>query len=162
MPRIKHVNALSNEKMNFSTLGIRSELKDYELAYWLNYNYDLGLIARLDVTDVQINGSIWEYNVYDGTDHNGETLCLVMNVSSGWRPEANETQNLFGSVLPKKHLLTTVKHWDCVLIAENNEFAVDLETALKRNSKITTASYFEAHTQLTQSETHLLYEIRNV
>ena len=51
---------------------------------------------------------------------------------------------------------------DYVLMAENDDFAVDLESALKRNPKITTASYFEAHTQLTQTETHLLYEIRNI
>ena len=162
MPRVKHINALSNEKMNFSTLGIRSELKDFELAYWLNHNYDLKLIARPEVTDVQIAGSIWEYNVYDGTDHKGESLCLVMNVSSGTRQEASETPSLFESTVPEKHLLPTIKHWDYVLMAENDEFALDLELALKRNPKITTASYFEAHTQLTQTETHLLYEIRNI
>ncbi|CAI8445630.1 MAG: Uncharacterised protein [Cryomorphaceae bacterium] len=47
-------------------------------------------------------------------------------------------------------------------MAENSDFAFDLEHALKRNDRITTAQYFEAHTQLTQQETHLLYEIRNI
>ena len=70
--------------------------------------------------------------------------------------------SLFDNTVPEKHLLPSIKHWDYVLMAENAEFAFDLESALKRNSKITTASYFEAHTQLTQTETHLLYEIRNI
>jgi hypothetical protein len=148
--------------MNFSTLGIRSELKDYELAYWLNYHYDLKLVARQDVEDFELSGSVWEYNVYDGSDHKGERLCLVMNISSGSQATEESELSLFGSTLPEKPLLPSIKHWDYLLIAENDEFAYDLESALKRNTKITTASYFEAHTQLTQTETHLLYEIQNI
>lgn len=148
--------------MNFSTLGIRSELKDYELAYWLNYHYDLKLVARQDVEDFELAGSVWEYNVYDGCDHKGEKLCLVMNISSGSQAPEKSELSLFDSTLPEKHLLPSIKHWDYLLIAENDEFAYDLESALKKNTKITTASYFEAHTQLTQSETHLLYEIQNI
>ena len=148
--------------MNFSTLGIRSELKDYELAYWLNYHYDLKLVARQDVEDFELAGSVWEYNVYDGCDHKGEKLCLVMNISSGSQAPEKSELSLFDSTLPEKHLLPSIKHWDYLLIAENDEFAYDLESALKKNTKITTASYFEAHTQLTQTETHLLYEIQNV
>lgn len=148
--------------MNFSTLGIRSELKDYELAYWLNYHYDLKLVARQDVEDFELAGSVWEYNVYDGCDHKGEKLCLVMNISSGSQEPKQSELSLFDSTLPEKHLLPSIKHWDYLLIAENDEFAYDLESALKKNTKITTASYFEAHTQLTQTETHLLYEIQNI
>jgi len=74
---------------------------------------------------------------------------------------AEEVWSLFDSV-PEKHLLPSVKHWDYVLMVENADFAFDLETVLKRNERITTAQYFEAHTQLTQRETHLLYEIRNL
>jgi len=148
--------------MNFSTLGIRSELKDYELAYWLNYHYDLKLVARQDVEDFELAGSVWEYNVYDGSDHKGERLCLVMNISSGSQAPKESELSLFDSTLPEKPLLPSIKHWDYLLIAENDEFAYDLESALKRNTKITTASYFEAHTQLTQTETHLLYEIQNI
>jgi len=148
--------------MNFSTLGIRSELKDYELAYWLNYHYDLKLVARQDVEDFELAGSVWEYNVYDGYDHKGEKLCLVMNISSGSQAPEQSELSLFDSTLPEKHLLPSIKHWDYLLIAENDEFAYDLESALKKNTKITTASYFEAHTQLTQTETHLLYEIQNI
>ena len=148
--------------MNFSTLGIRSELKDYELAYWLNYHYDLKLVARQNVEDFELAGSVWEYNVYDGCDHKGEKLCLVMNISSGSQAPEKSELSLFDSTLPEKHLLPSIKHWDYLLIAENDEFAYDLESALKKNTKITTASYFEAHTQLTQTETHLLYEIQNV
>jgi len=148
--------------MNFSTLGIRSELKDYELAYWLNYHYDLKLVARQDVEDFELAGSVWEYNVYDGCDHKGEKLCLVMNISSGSQAPEKSELSLFDSTLPEKHLLPSIKHWDYLLIAENDEFAYDLESALKKNTKITTASYFEAHTQLTQTETHLLYEIQNI
>lgn len=148
--------------MNFSTLGIRSELKDYELAYWLNYHYDLKLVARQDVEDFELAGSVWEYNVYDGCDHKGEKLCLVMNISSGSQAPEQSELSLFDSTLPEKHLLPSIKHWDYLLIAENDEFAYDLESALKKNTKITTASYFEAHTQLTQTETHLLYEIQNI
>ena len=80
-------------------------------------------------------------------------LFLMFNLNS-------QDLNLFEST-PEKHLLPSLKHWDYLLMAENAEFAFDLESALKRNPKITTASYFEAHTQLTQPETHLLYEIRN-
>ena len=148
--------------MNFSTLGIRSELKDYELAYWLNYHYDLKLVARQDVEDFELAGSVWEYNVYDGCDHKGEKLCLVMNISSGSQAPEQSELSLFDTTLPEKHLLPSIKHWDYLLIAENDEFAYDLESALKKNTKITTASYFEAHTQLTQTETHLLYEIQNI
>lgn len=148
--------------MNFSTVGIRSELKDYELAYWLNYHYDLKLIARQDAEDFELAGSIWEYNVYDGSDHKGERLCLVMNISSGSLSSEPYELSLFDSTLPEKHLLPSIKHWDYLLIAENDAFAYDLESALKKNTKITTASYFEAHTQLTQTETHLLYEIQNI
>ena len=148
--------------MNFSTLGIRSELKDYELAYWLNYHYDLKLVARQDVEDFELAGSVWEYNVYDGCDHKGEKLCLVMNISSGSQAPEQSELSLFDSTLPEKHLLPSIKHWDYLLIAENDEFAYDLESALKKNTKITTASYFEAHTRLTQTETHLLYEIQNI
>lgn len=148
--------------MNFSTLGIRSELKDFELAYWLNYHYDLKLVARQNVEDFELAGSVWEYNVYDGCDHKGERLCLVMNISSGSQAPEQSELSLFDSTLPEKHLLPSIKHWDYLLIAENDEFAYDLESALKKNTKITTASYFEAHTQLTQTETHLLYEIQNI
>lgn len=162
MPKVKHINALKGEKMNFSTLGIRSELKDYELAYWLNHFYKLELVARTKVADVELEGSVWEYNVFDGKDHKGEGLCMIMNVSSGSRQKASQELSLFDNTVPEKHLLPSVKHWDYVLMAENTEFAFDLESALKRNPKITTASYFEAHTQLTQTETHLLYEIRNI
>ena len=161
MAKITRINALSGEKMNFSTLGIRSELRDYELAYWLNVNYDLRLISRTEVSDVYNDGSIWEYNVFDGIDPKGERLCLVVNMSSGAKTEEQAGPSLFDST-PEKHLLPSIKHWDYVLMAENTEFAFDLESALKRNTRITTASYFEAHTQLTQSETHLLYEIRNI
>jgi len=156
------MNALSNEKMNFSALGIRSELKDYEIAYWLNHNYDLKLVARTTVTDVEFAGSVWEYNVYDGLDHKGERLCMITNISSGCRVKSPEETTLFENTVPERHLLPSIKHWDYILMAENADFALDLETALKRNSRITTASYFEAHTQLTQTETHLLYEIRNI
>ena len=72
MARVTKINALASEKMDFSTLGIRSELKDYELAYWLNLYFDLKLIARLEPTDVQSGGGVWEYNVFDGVDHKGE------------------------------------------------------------------------------------------
>lgn len=160
MDKITKINALISEKMNFSTLGIRSELKDYELAYWLNLYFDIKLIARGDATDFQIGQDIYEYNVFDGLDHKGEGLCMVTNVSSGAKKRATLNLNLFEST-PEKHLLPSLKHWDCLLMAENAEFAIDLESALKRNPKITAASYFEAHTQLTQPETHLLYEIRN-
>ena len=46
MARVTKINALASEKMDFSTLGIRSELKDYELAYWLNLYFDLKLIKN--------------------------------------------------------------------------------------------------------------------
>jgi hypothetical protein len=85
---------------------------------------------------------------------------MIMNLSAGAQLPEENNWSLFQSV-PEKHLLPTVKHWDYLLIVENSDFAFDLETALKRNEKITTAQYFEAHTQLTQRETHLLYEIRN-
>ena len=160
MARVTKINALAGEKMDFSTLGIRSELKDYELAYWLNLYFDLKLIGRPEPTDVQSSGGVWEYNVFDGVDYKGEGLCMVTNNSSGTKDGIATDLNLFEST-PEKHLLPSLKHWDYLLMAENAEFAFDLESALKRNPKITTASYFEAHTQLTQTETHLLYEIRN-
>ena len=87
---------------------------------------------------------------------------MIMNVSSGSRQKASQEMSLFDNTVPEKHLLPSIKHWDYVLMAENAEFAFDLESALLSNPKITTASYFEAHTQLTQTETHLLYEIRNI
>jgi hypothetical protein len=160
MAKVKHINALSKLKMNFITLGIRTPLKDHELAYWLNFQYGLGLICREKPEEEWDSGTHWEYNVFDGEDHNGEGLCLIMNISSGVQREKETAWSLFESV-PEKHLLPSVKHWDYVLIAENADFAFDLESVLKRNPKITTAQYFEAHTQLTQRETHLLYEIRN-
>jgi hypothetical protein len=86
---------------------------------------------------------------------------MVANLSSGAQLETVEAPSLFDSV-PEKHLLPSVKHWDYVLMVENADFAFDLETVLKRNERITTAQYFEAHTQLTQRETHLLYEIRSL
>jgi hypothetical protein len=90
-----------------------------------------------------------------------KALCMVANLSSGAQTKVKEAWSLFDSV-PEKHLLPSVKHWDYVLMVENADFAFDLETVLKRNERITTAQYFEAHTQLTQRETHLLYEIRNL
>lgn len=158
--KVHNINALSKVKMDFSTLGIRSSLRDYELAYWLNFQYGFKFISRPDVEKAWDEGTIWEYNVYDGNDPNGEHLCLINNLSSGVQEKEKSDWSLFESA-PEKHLLPSVKHWDYVLIAENAEFAFDLESALKRNDKITTAQYFEAHTQLTQRETHLLYEIRN-
>lgn len=161
MAKVKHLNALERVKMNFSTLGIRTPLRDFELAYWLNLHYGLQLICRPETLDTWEKDITWEYTVFDGNDFNGERVCLVMNLSCNATLEESQTPSLFEST-PEKHLLPSVKHWDCVLMAENAEFAFDLESALKRNSKITTAQYFEAHTQLTQTETHLLYEIRNI
>ena len=160
MAKVRHLNALSKIKMNFSTLGIRTPMKDHELAYWLNLQYGLQLVCRERPEEEWDDGTRWEYNVFDGQDPSGERLCLVMNLSSGVEKKEEEAWSLFESI-PEKHLLPSVKHWDYVLMAENTDFAFDLESALKRNDKITTAQYFEAHTQLTQRETHLLYEIRN-
>lgn len=161
MARVKHIDALSKLKMNFSAVGVRSPLKDYELAYWLNVQYGMRLVCRPDPEDEWENNVVWEYNVFDGSDPFGESLCMVANLSSGAQLETVEAPGLFDSV-PEKHLLPSVKHWDYVLMVENADFAFDLETVLKRNERITTAQYFEAHTQLTQRETHLLYEIRNL
>jgi hypothetical protein len=119
------------------------------------------LVCRPDPEDEWENNVVWEYNVFDGSDPFGESLCMVANLSSGAQLETVEAPSLFDSV-PEKHLLPSVKHWDYVLMVENADFAFDLETVLKRNERITTAQYFEAHTQLTQRETHLLYEIRNL
>ena len=102
MDKITKINALISEKMNFSTLGIRSELKDYELAYWLNLYFDIKLIARGDATDFQIGQDIYEYNVFDGLDHKGEGLCMVTNVSSGAKKRATLNLNLFESIFQKK------------------------------------------------------------
>ena len=161
MARVKHIDALSKLKMNFSAVGVRSPLKDYELAYWLNVQYGMRLVCRPDPEDEWENDVVWEYNVFDGSDTFGESLCMVANLSSGAQLETVEAPSLFDSV-PEKRLLHSVKHWDYVLMVENADFAFDLETVLKRNERITTAQYFEAHTQLTQRETHLLYEIRNL
>ena len=161
MAKVKHINALEREKMNFSTLGIRTSLRDFELAYWLNLHYGLRFVCRPETLDTWEKDATWEYTVFDGSDINGEALCLVMNLSCDATLKEEKGPSLFEST-PEKHRLTSVKHWDYVLMAENAEFAFDLESALKRNPKITTAQYFEAHTQLTQSETHLLYEIRNI
>ena len=148
MARVKHIDALSKLKMNFSAVGVRSPLKDYELAYWLNVQYGMRLVCRPDPEDEWENNVVWEYNVFDGSDPFGESLCMVANLSSGAQLETVEAPSLFDSV-PEKHLLPSVKHWDYVLMVENADFAFDLETVLKRNERITTAQYFEAHTQLT-------------
>jgi hypothetical protein len=161
MAKTRHINALNGVKMNFSTVGVRTGLKDYELAYWLNVHYQLNFVCREKPIDTWEEKAVWEYNVFDGSDSNGEHLCLVMNISSGAQLEESGGWSLFES-MPEKHLLPSVKHWDYVIMAENSDFAFDLEYALKRNDRITTAQYFEAHTQLTQQETHLLYEIRNI
>ena len=153
MARVKHIDALSKLKMNFSAVGVRSPLKDYELAYWLNVQYGMRLVCRPDPEDEWENNVVWEYNVFDGSDPFGESLCMVANLSSGAQLETVEAPSLFDSV-PEKHLLPSVKHWDYVLMVENADFAFDLETVLKRNERITTAQYFEAHKQLTQRETH--------
>jgi hypothetical protein len=160
MAKVQHIDALKRMKMKFSTVGIRTPLKDYELAYWMNVHYGMRLVCRPEVVDEWDEGRVWEYNVFDGIDPNGEPICMIMNLSAGVQLPEENNWSLFQSV-PEKHLLPTVKHWDYLLIVENSDFAFDLETALKRNEKITTAQYFEAHTQLTQRETHLLYEIRN-
>ena len=81
---------------------IRSELKDYELAYWLNLYFDIKLIARGDATDFQIGQDIYEYNVFDGLDHKGEGLCMVTNVTAAQK-RATLNLNLFEST-PEKHL----------------------------------------------------------
>lgn len=161
MAKAKQINALAGIKMNFSTLGIRTGLKDYELAYWLNVHYSLNLVCREKPIDTWEEKAVWEYNVFDGTDNNGEPLCMVMNISSGAQLDEEAGWSLFEST-PEKHLLPSVKHWDYLIMTENSDFAFDLEHALKRNDKITTAQYFEAHTKLTTQETHLLYEIRNI
>jgi hypothetical protein len=161
MAKMKHINALERVKMNFSTVGVRTTLRDFELAYWLNLQYGLTLVCRPDPLDTWEESAVWEYNVFDGKDQNGEAICMIMNISSGANTNKVEGWSLFES-MPEKHLLPSVKHWDYVLIAESSDFAFDLESALKKNPKITTAQYFEAHTQLTQQETHLLYEIRNL
>ena len=161
MARVKHIDALSQLKMNFSAVGVRSPLKDYELAYWLNIQCGMRLVCRPEPEDEWENAVVWEYIVFDGSDPFGEALCMVANLSSGAQTKVEEAWSLFDNV-PEKHLLPSVKHWDYVLMVENADFAFDLETVLKRNERITTAQYFEAHTQLTQRETHLLYEIRNL
>tara|TARA_B100001113_G_scaffold191201_1_gene156712 strand:- start:117 stop:602 length:486 start_codon:yes stop_codon:yes gene_type:complete len=160
MAKVQHIDALKRIKMNFSTVGIRTPLKDYELAYWINVLYGMGLACRPEVIDEWDKGIVWEYNVFDGKDPNGEPLCMIMNLSIGAQKQEPSEWSLFESA-PEKYLLPTVKHWDYLLIVENSDFAFDLESALKMNEKITTAQYFEAHTQLTRRETHLLYEIRN-
>lgn len=145
--------------MNFSTLGIRTPLKDYELAYWLNKKFGMKLVCRPKEEDSYVDGSIWKYNVYDGVDPHGERLCLVNNHSAWVEGQPQEELTLFQST-PQRHLLLSVKQWDYLLLAENQDFALELEEELKRDPRITTALYFEAHTQMTQQETHLLYEIR--
>ena len=97
--------------MNFSAVGVRSPLKDYELAYWLNVQYGMRLVCRPDPEDEWENDVVWEYNVFDGSDPFGESLCMVANLSSGAQLETVEAPSLFDSV-PEKHLLPSVKHWD--------------------------------------------------
>jgi hypothetical protein len=46
MAKTRHINALNGVKMNFSTVGVRTGLKDYELAYWLNVHYQLNFVCR--------------------------------------------------------------------------------------------------------------------
>ena len=41
MAKVQHIDALKRIKMNFSTVGIRTSLKDYELAYWMNIQYGM-------------------------------------------------------------------------------------------------------------------------
>jgi hypothetical protein len=160
MAKVQYLDALKRIKMNFSVVGVRTPLKDYELAYWMNVLYKMQLVCRKEAVDEWSDNVVWEYNVFDGKDPNGEPLCMITNQSIGNQENSSSALTLFDSA-PEKHLLPTVKHWDYILIIENSEFAFDLEGILKGNDKITTAQYFEAHTQLTQRETHLLYEIRN-
>ena len=76
MARVKHIDALSKLKMNFSAVGVRSPLKDYELAYWLNIQYGMRLVCRTEPEDEWENDVVWEYNVFDGSDPFGEALCM--------------------------------------------------------------------------------------
>ena len=45
MAKVQHIDALKRIKMNFSTVGIRTPLKDYELAYWMNVQYGMQLVC---------------------------------------------------------------------------------------------------------------------
>ena len=83
MAKVQHIDALKRIKMNFSTVGIRTSLKDYELAYWMNIQYGMRLACRPEVVDEWDKGTVWEYNVFDGKDFNGEPLCMIMNLSIG-------------------------------------------------------------------------------
>ena len=66
MAKVQHIDALKRIKMNFSTVGIRTPLKDYELAYWMNVQYGMQLVCRQDVVDE------WDQGPY------GNTTCLTV------------------------------------------------------------------------------------
>ena len=159
MSKVKHLNALNGVKMNFSSLGLRTELRDYQLAYVLNKDFSMGLRCRENPEEYWTDGTTWQYNVYDGYDYTSQKIVLINLQSFNAMDVEPQGWNLFESD-PKRHLLPSINHWDYLLVLENDEFAFDLEPLLKKHSKISTAQYFEAHTQLTQQETHLLYEIR--
>ena len=62
MARVKHIDALSQLKMNFSAVGVRSPLKDYELAYWLNIQCGMRLVCRPEPEDEWENDVVWEHD----------------------------------------------------------------------------------------------------
>lgn len=158
--KIIKVNALDSLKMDFSILGIRSAMRDYQLAFLLNKTKGCSLVCRPDAVDVYRNDSTWFFSVYDGNHREGGELCLISLVSLTADDSSSFGETLFDTPA-QMHLLPTLKTWDYLLIVENMEFAFDLEQQLKKVPSIATTQYFEAHTQLNTQETHLLYEIRN-
>ncbi len=162
MPKAKviKVNALDSIKMDFSTLGIRTNLRDFQLAFLLNKHWDCNLVCRPEGEDVYRNDALWYFSVYDGHHREGLRMCLISLYSHVTDYHATSGLTLFDAPT-QVHLLPTLKAWDYLLIVENMEFAFDLEAQLKQAESITTAQYFEAHTQLNTQETHLLYEISN-
>lgn len=160
MSKVLQINALDEVKMNFSTLGIRTSMRDYQVAYYLNKDFQLNFKCRPEPEEKWESETTWLYNVYDGIDQNLDKIVLINLHNFGAINPPDSGFGLFESVT-QKHLLPSVKLWDYLLVVENVEFAFELEFELKRHPKIATAQYFEANKKLTQRETHLLYEIRN-